>query len=255
VPGTIWICSGKSEAQAPDELKIGQEIGVHKIAQKIQKELVRLSKKTLKYPSSPYRTKRPHRMEPITLAIIGAAVYGAYRLSTAKKAALTAAVAPTNTPAPGQPVGLAQSTAASNASPPTGLPPGMTATAPATSAPAPKYILTGAGLPVPVVNANPILAPNERKASSPDFQWYFVVSPNQSPAAIAKMFTGFECGDKYGYIQLLDANPTKTTTGERSCYKINFKSLLPGETLKIPRAWNVFISEDGVRRNDTPWVG
>jgi len=81
-------------------------------------------------------------------------------------------------------------------------------------------------------------------ASDPTFQWFWKVGAGQNPSWYAKRVTG----DDRRYPEIMDANPEKATVGSRSSpYStgFNFKSLIAGETLKTPKAWNIYIATDG----------
>lgn len=84
------------------------------------------------------------------------------------------------------------------------------------------------------------------KQSNPLYQWTYVVVAGDSPILISKRITGIE----RSYLDLIAANPEKATVGDRlnpfsKIPQYNFASMNPGDKLKIPKAWNVFIDETG----------
>lgn len=183
-------------------------------------------------------------MEPISIAIGAAAIFGAWTYLTASggKAKAKASPQTTKPTSPLPPVGTTI--------PGFSTQPSNTPVSTPTQTSTPSYP-TSDGVPVTQEKRSDLLA-SDRAPSSPNFQWYWVVTMGQSPALIARKITGKECD----YLDLLDANPEKATTGPRVCYKINFNSLMPGETLKLPKSWNPYISVDGQRRGDRiPWSG
>lgn len=74
-------------------------------------------------------------------------------------------------------------------------------------------------------------------ASSPSTQWTYLVVSGDSPDLIAKKITGNE----RIYPDLIHANPWKPTNGKTALGEYNFKSLLAGERLYVPRSWNEYI--------------
>jgi hypothetical protein len=79
--------------------------------------------------------------------------------------------------------------------------------------------------------------------SNPATQWTYLVVAGDSPSRIAGKILGL--GNEARYIELLDANSWKPQNGETALFKRNFKSLLAGERLNIPRAWNEYIDQSG----------
>lgn len=88
------------------------------------------------------------------------------------------------------------------------------------------------------------LAPPGSTASSPSTQWSHTVQPGENPSQITKERTG----DDRRYVELIDANPSKPTVGDRlNPYStgFNFKSLMAGEVLDLPKSWNIYVNDAG----------
>lgn len=94
-------------------------------------------------------------------------------------------------------------------------------------------------------------------ASNPDFQWLYMVKEGDNPALITKRYLGTDNREpidpsssaQTAYVELIDANPDQgVNEGNRNnpwSTGYNFARLMPGDTLKIPRAWNAYIDEQG----------
>lgn len=80
-------------------------------------------------------------------------------------------------------------------------------------------------------------------ASPPDKQWFHTTKSGQGPRAITVSYLG--PANEGRFLELIDANPEKATVGVRGTLAYNWKSLAVGEKVKLPKAWNVYIAEDG----------
>ena len=90
-------------------------------------------------------------------------------------------------------------------------------------------------------DAGALMDAGELYASAPDYQWFHVVKAGSGPRSIANYYTG----DENRFTELLAANPEKATVGTPGSLAYNFKSLLVGEKIKIPKSWNIYVAQDG----------
>lgn len=79
----------------------------------------------------------------------------------------------------------------------------------------------------------------------PSVQCVWIVVLGNTPSEIAYWITG--SGGVARVRELLDANPDKTRTGTPGTPSYNFASLVPGEKLKLPKAWNQFMARHPTR--------
>lgn len=101
------------------------------------------------------------------------------------------------------------------------------------------------GLPLPTPELGPKMPAVGKRAgcrSSSDTQWWSVpAKAGQSAWSITQDYTG--SGNRYA--ELIAANPEKKTVGTPGKTGYNFASLKVGERLRIPKAWNVYVDEQG----------
>lgn len=96
-------------------------------------------------------------------------------------------------------------------------------------------------------------------ASNPNFQWLHSVQAGQSPAAIAALYFG-PTAPPQRWVELIQANPIEYYSGRTLGSKgdpanpvtsgYNFASLMPGDTLRVPKTWNRWIDQEGTRRGN-----
>lgn len=82
-------------------------------------------------------------------------------------------------------------------------------------------------------------------AVPPTVQLYYVVREgDMGPRSVAQRIVG----DENRYLELIDANPSAPTVGERmnpNSTGFNFARFVVGDKLLLPKAWNAFIDGEG----------
>jgi hypothetical protein len=103
-------------------------------------------------------------------------------------------------------------------------------------------VVPGVDLPTPEQTPKLPSAPRAGCRSSADFQWWSVpAKAGESAWSITADYTG--SGGRY--VELIENNPEKKTVGVKGSSGYNFASLKIGERLRIPKAWNAFVDEQG----------
>jgi hypothetical protein len=103
-------------------------------------------------------------------------------------------------------------------------------------------VVPGTSLPTPEQTPKLPSAPRAGCRSSSDYQWWSVpAKAGESAWSITTDYTG--SGGRY--VELIEANPEKQTVGTKGSTGYNFASFKIGERLRIPKAWNVYVDEQG----------
>lgn len=77
----------------------------------------------------------------------------------------------------------------------------------------------------------------------PGMAYRILVNAGDNPSKITYQMTGLTGLSEVR--KLLDANPDKPKTGTPGTWSYNFQSLMPGEKIFIPAAWNYLMGTDG----------